>query len=210
MITKAFDPDTYKFRKSKEQIESDFNALGYESIEDYKKTKKIYNLIAARFEREPMPNYCDISCQSVDESVEDIFKRCEHVQKEVILEKIKRFRQESVKNILGEIQQTTANDSHKAKAKTGRKKGEKIHNETKELLYVFWVKHGRLGSGEFESLIKRKLSNNSVIDGLILVFDDNLPFTSKNEAIGYKAEFDKKNLVFSGLAKMISSDFRKR
>ena len=106
--------------------------------------------------------------------------------------------------------QTTVNDSPEAKAKTGRKEGQKITNETKELLYLFWVKHGRLGSGDFESLIKRKLSNNSVIDGLILVFEDGLPFTSKNEAIGVKAEFDKKNLVFSGLAKMISSEFRKR
>ena len=112
--------------------------------------------------------------------------------------------------ILIEHQQTTVNDSHKAKAKTGRKEGQKIINETKELLYLFWVKHGELGSGQFESLIKRKLSNNSVIEGLILVFEDGLPFTSKNEAIGVKAEFGKKHLVFSGLAKMISAEFRKR
>jgi hypothetical protein len=93
---------------------------------------------------------------------------------------------------------------------TGRKSGTVVYNETKELLYAFWVKQGCQGSGEFASTMKRKLDNKEPVDGLLLVFDDNLPYTSKSEAIAYKAEFSKvKPMLFSGLPTVLT-EFKKK
>jgi hypothetical protein len=149
LILNAFNPKP--FRKPKEQIERDFKRLGYESVKDYIETKDTYDSIAARFGREPMPNHWDISCQSVDESGTDIFERCEHVQKEFILEKIKQFRQESVKNLFGESQLTTVKDVPEAKAGAGRPKnnsgikgfdGSIFTDSAKKQAFEIWKRRG--------------------------------------------------------------------
>jgi hypothetical protein len=89
--------------------------------------------------------------------------------------------------------------------KTGRTTGAKIHNETNELLYAYWVKTGCLGSGAFEAKMRHSLP----CDGLEIVKDENLaPFEQKSKATHYKAEFGNPQ-KFSGLATCLTG-FKKK
>jgi hypothetical protein len=98
---------------------------------------------------------------------------------------------------------TTVKDA--PKISTGRKEGAKIHNETNERLYAYWIKTGCLGSGEFEAKMRRSLP----CDGLEIVKDENLaPFDQKSKATHYKAEFGNPQ-KFSGLATCLTG-FKKR
>jgi hypothetical protein len=95
--------------------------------------------------------------------------------------------------------------SNAPKTSTGRKEGAKIHNETNELLYAYWVKTGCLGSGAFEAKMRRSLP----CDGLEIVKDENLaPFEQKSKATHYKAEFGNPQ-KFSGLATLLTT-FKKK